>query len=293
MQRPQSPMDGRRIGVAEETRQSDQEVGQEAATPRQSPPAPYPHGQRAGVPAPTSGAANAPYGSPYGSPYVGPTSPVGPGAAQPYGEYGAYGAYGAPRATGALPGFNGPLGQTPGAGQGQPVRQPTGRATGQTSFQPSLDELANRATVLLQRIRDVELSLTGQEWWLLGKAMPEARLLAELASLLAVARGEMEGFLTEFCRRLLPPSQIPEISAEATDAVLAGMNDPRWLATQREQAIGHLRMVAAALPAMSQYAHTLRTHAERLGVAAAALDPLTIVMDRLSDAQETLQQPPA
>ncbi len=284
MQRPQSPMDGRRIGVAEETRQSDHELGQEAAAPRQSPPAPYPHGQLAGVPAPTSGAANAPYGSPY----VGPTSPVGPGAAQPYGEYGAYGA---PRATGALPGFSGPLGQTP--AQGQPVRQPTGRATGQTAFQPSLDELANRATVLLQRIHDVELSLTGQEWWLLGKAMPEARLLAALASLLAVALGEMEGFLIEFCRRLLPPSQIPETSAEATDAILAGMNDPRWLATQREQAIGHLRMVAAALPAMSQYARTLRIHAERLGVAAAALDPLTIVMDRLSDAQETLQQPPA
>ena len=278
MQRSQPPMDGRRIGIAEETRQSDQERGQEAPAPRQAPPASYPPVQRPD--APVASAANAPYGAPY----VGPTGPA-LGVAQPYG------AYSAPRATGALPGFSGPLGQTP--GQGQPLGQSIGRTTGQTTLQPGLDELATRATMLLQRIRDVERSLIGQEWWLLGKAMPEARLLAELASLLAVARGEMEGFLIEYCHRLLPPSQIPETSAEATDAILAGMNDPRWLATQREQAVGHLRMLAAALPAMSQYARTLRIHAERLGIVAAALDPLTIVMDRLSDAQETLQQPPA
>jgi len=159
--------------------------------------------------------------------------------------------------------------------------------------QPYMDELANRAMALMQRLRDIERALTGQEWWLLGKVAPEARLLAELASLLAVARGEMEGFLTDFCRRRLPPFEIPEPTPEATDAVLAGMKDPRWLSAQREQAVGHLRMVAASLPAMSQYAQTLRTHAERLGVVAAALDPLTIVMDRLGDAQETLQQPPA
>lgn len=265
MQRSWSQRDGRQIGLAEDTRQPEQagRPGQDAAT---SYPAylPSPQGQ---PPSPQQGS---PATGAYGAPYVGP---FGPGAAQPGAPYGGLG-------TGALPGFSGALGPATGQNLGQ-------------APQPNLDELANRATVLLQRIRDVERSLTGQEWWLLGKVAPEARLLAELASLLAVARGEMEGFLTDFCRRRLPPFEAPEPTPEATDEVLANMNDPRWLAAQREQAIGHLRMVAAALPAMSQYAQTLRVHAERLGVTPAALDPLTIVMDRLSDAQETLQQPPA
>ena len=278
MQRSWPQRDGRQIGVAEDTRQPEQagRPSQEAPTPYPANPATAPHLQ--GAPPAPQPQPGSPATGAYGAPYVGP---FGPGAAQPSAPFGAPG-------TGALPGFSGPLGQSLGLGQG-----PTsGQIAGQRA-QPNLDELANRAMVLLQRLRDVERSLTGQEWWLLGKVAPEARLLAELASLLAVARGEMEGFLTDFCQRHLAPFAPPEPTPEATDEVLASMNDPRWLSAQREQAIGHLRMVAAALPAMSQYAHTLRVHAERLGVTPAALDPLTIVMDRLNDAQETLQQPPA
>ncbi len=276
MQQSWSSRDGRQAGVAEEARQPGQpgqpgQTGRESAAQRPAYPQnpQFPQGRPAYPPqgSPTTG--------PYGAPYAGPFAP---GAAQPGDPYGGAG-------TGALPGFSGSLGRMLGPTSGQ--------IGGQAPQQPNLDELANRAMTLLQRVRDVERSLAGQEWWLLGKVAPEARLLSELASLLAVARGELEGFLTDYCHRHLPPFELPEPTPEATDAVLAGMNNPRWLAAQREQAIGHLRMVAGALPAMSQYAQTLRIHAERLGVTAAALDPLTIVMDRLNDAQETLQQPPA
>lgn len=183
--------------------------------------------------------------------------------------------------------YSGPLGSPSGAypavypGQADPFADQAG-----------FDELANRAVPLLQRIADVERSLTSQEWWLLGKSLNEARLLAEIASLLAVARGELEGFLVDYCNRQQALPAVSEPSAEATDEILAQMSNPRWLSAQREQAITLLRMTAGALPAMAQYARTLRTHAERLGIAQAALDPLSITMDRLNDALEILQQPP-
>ncbi|HLY31045.1 MAG TPA: hypothetical protein VKQ36_08445 [Ktedonobacterales bacterium] len=185
--------------------------------------------------------------------------------------------------------YSGPLGMPPGAFSpfGEQSRQPNIRGA-----QENWDELANRAGPLLQRITDVERTLTTQEWWLLGKSLNEARLLAEISSLLAVARGELAGFLTDYCQRHPALPEINEPSAEETDEILARMNDLRWLGAQREQAISLLRMAAAALPAMSQYARTLHTHAERLGIDQAAIDPLSITMDRLNDALEILQQPP-
>ncbi|GEM_PF-953358 len=195
----------------------------------------------------------------------------------PYGAGGYSGPLGAP--SGAL----GPSGVHPGAypGQADPIAEQAG-----------FDELANRAVPLLQRIADVERALTTQEWWLLGKSLNEAHLLAEISSLLAVARGELEGFLVDYCHRRQALPEVNEPSAEATDEILEHMSNPRWLGAQREQAITLLRMAAGALPAMTQYARTLRTHAERLGIAQVALDPLSITMDRLNDALEILQQPP-
>ncbi|HEX8727828.1 MAG TPA: hypothetical protein VF739_04355, partial [Ktedonobacterales bacterium] len=55
----------------------------------------------------------------------------------------------------------------------------------------AVDELAGRSEMLLHRIVEIEQGLAVQEWWLLGRALPEARLLTEIISLLAVARGEL------------------------------------------------------------------------------------------------------
>jgi hypothetical protein len=58
-------------------------------------------------------------------------------------------------------------------------------------------ELGVRAEALYRRLAEIEATLGVREWWLLGRALPEARLLAEIASLLAVARAELETALTQ------------------------------------------------------------------------------------------------
>jgi len=52
--------------------------------------------------------------------------------------------------------------------------------------------LTGQCASLLQRLIAVERALGVREWWLLGRDVPEARQVAEVASLLAVARGELE-----------------------------------------------------------------------------------------------------
>src|SRR5262249_14567785 len=58
-------------------------------------------------------------------------------------------------------------------------------------------ELVGRADILCRRLIEVELALSEEEWWLFGRILPEARLLAEVTSLLAVARGELENTLAQ------------------------------------------------------------------------------------------------
>ncbi len=153
-----------------------------------------------------------------------------------------------------------------------------------------VDELAGRSEMLLHRIVEIEQGLSVQEWWLLGRALPEARLLAEITSLLAVARGELFQFLADFFGRAplgFDPAENPAGNEEPR------LDDPIWMRERREQTLYLLRNVAAALPPMIQYARMLRTNAERLRVAVTALDGLSIVAGRLEEAHELLQQPPS
>jgi hypothetical protein len=154
------------------------------------------------------------------------------------------------------------------------------------------EELAERAETLCRRLMDIEQALAVQEWWLLGRALPEARLLAEVASLLAVARGELENALGQFFgRQSARHEQTDQFTALGGPAP-SEMNDPAWRAAQRDQAIHLLRLVASALPAMMQYAQLLQTHAERLGFPSAATDAFGIVVGRLEEAYDSLRQPP-
>jgi hypothetical protein len=153
-----------------------------------------------------------------------------------------------------------------------------------------VDELAGRSEMLLHRIVEIEQGLAVQEWWLLGRALPEARLLTEIISLLAVARGELFQFLADFFGRAplgFDPAENP------TDNEKPRLDDPRWMDERRQQTLYLLRNVAASLPSMIQYARMLRANAERLSLAVTALDGLSIVAGRLEEAYELLQQPPA
>lgn len=153
-----------------------------------------------------------------------------------------------------------------------------------------VEELAGRSEMLLHRMVEIEQGLAVQEWWLLGRALPEARLLSEITSLLAVARGELFQFLADFFSRAplgFDPAENPAGVEEPR------LDDPAWMQARREQTLYLLRNVASALPPMIQYARMLRVNAERLSLAVTALDGLSIVAGRLEEAYELLQQPPS
>src|SRR5215813_3282820 len=71
-------------------------------------------------------------------------------------------------------------------------------------------ELVGRSDMLCRRLVDIEQALAEEEWWLLGRALPEARLLAEVTSLLAVARGELENTLAQYFGRPLTRSDFTD-----------------------------------------------------------------------------------
>lgn len=159
-----------------------------------------------------------------------------------------------------------------------------------TPAQAAINELVARADTLLKRLREVEDAVTDQEWWLMGRAMAEARMLAEISSLLSVARGELETFLNEMGARQQEPDDAAHRKQQ--EDIFDLMGDPMWMSGSREKAIALLRMCAAQVQPMRQYAYVLQVNAERLGLPAVALDPLGITTERLAEAEELLRQPP-
>jgi len=150
--------------------------------------------------------------------------------------------------------------------------------------------LIAQAASLLQRIVEVERALGAREWWRLGRAVPEAGHLAEIASLLAVARGELEQALAEqFDWRMLAPEW--ETPADEGDpAALSG--DQAWAHAREEEASGLRRMLGKVLPGMQSFAEQLWLNAQAAGAPASALDALGIVSDRIGESIETLRQSP-
>lgn len=156
----------------------------------------------------------------------------------------------------------------------------------------AITALADRAEALWRRLVDIERALAVQEWWMLGRAVPEAGVLAEVASLLAVARGELEHALSAFFGRGAEQLAHTDAFASVTAEPPGDMADPAWLAASRDQAIGLLRMVASMLPPMLQYAQMLGEYAQRLGLATGLVDAFGIVSGRLNEVGEALRQPP-
>ncbi|HEY7020197.1 MAG TPA: hypothetical protein VH349_03705 [Ktedonobacterales bacterium] len=145
---------------------------------------------------------------------------------------------------------------------------------------------------LLQRIIAVERALNVQEWWLLGRAIPEAGQVAEVASLLAVARGELEQALDEQFDWRMPAMDTGASEQEGDLEVAAPdlTSDPAWSEARREEANRLLRMLRQNLPSMLSFAEQLRANAGDAGMPAAALGALGIVQDRLGEAIETLRE---
>ena len=152
-------------------------------------------------------------------------------------------------------------------------------------------ELGMRAEALYHRLAEIEAALGVREWWLLGRALPEARLLSEIASLLAVARAELETALIEVFGAKIArtePAEAPDTGADEAQAA----QDPAWLAEQRDQALGLLRMVALSLPNLLQYARMLHQYAEQYALPSAATGAFGIVEERLTEVDESLREPP-
>ncbi|MFI5272905.1 MAG: hypothetical protein ACHQ4H_07735 [Ktedonobacterales bacterium] len=148
-----------------------------------------------------------------------------------------------------------------------------------------------RAEALLQRLKEIERTLSVQEWWLLGRDLPEARLLAEVSSLLAVARAEIEAPLIQVFGYDLARGDTTDQFANVEDTPRRS-SDPQWLAQCRDQALGLLRMIALALPPMLHYAQLLGEYSARAGLPALATDAFDIVSDRLNEIGEALRVPP-
>jgi hypothetical protein len=147
-------------------------------------------------------------------------------------------------------------------------------------------------TSLLQRIIAVERALSAQEWWLLGRDVPEARQIAEVASLLAVARGELEQALDEQFDWRVPMMDTDMVEEEGDLASASPdlVSDPAWTQARREEANRLLRMLGQNLPSMLSFAEQLRANVEDAGMPSAALGVLGIVQDRLGEAIETVRQ---
>lgn len=143
-----------------------------------------------------------------------------------------------------------------------------------------------QAELLMRRLEELERLLAVQEWWMLGRTLPEAQALAEVVSLIAVARAELDEFLSQFCGIATAASPA---AAGDEGATPPQSNTPDALLAQRASAAQVLRVLAAALPPTTTFARALRPSAERNALPPAALDLLGIVSDRLADAQETLQ----
>ncbi len=148
--------------------------------------------------------------------------------------------------------------------------------------------LAMQVQPLATHVAHLERALTSREWWLLGRAIPEAQVLSELGSLLAVVRAEGEGMLGQ---------RAPETPGdEGQDAVADDehhlLNDPGWVQARREEAVAMLGTAATTLPQLLQYTQQLLRTAGPVSGSSSLREGLEIARDRLREAYEAVQLPP-
>jgi hypothetical protein len=155
--------------------------------------------------------------------------------------------------------------------------------------QAAIAAVAPQADLLMRRLLNLEQRLEAEEWWLLGRAFAEARVLAEVASLLSVARAELDQMLVQFCGR--QPTVLPanDTGDDPANELPDSSGDPARLTRQRAEGLQVLQVLAVALPPTTMFARQLGPFAERSGMPPAAVEVLGIVADRVLDAQEAVQ----
>jgi hypothetical protein len=157
--------------------------------------------------------------------------------------------------------------------------------------QPASAPVCAQAEILMARLRQIEGAMAGREWWLLGRALPVAGVLAEVASLLAVARAELEQVVAQVCGRASAAPADPAAEAvDAEDGPDAPGEDlsPDALEQDRIAAGQVLELLRAALPPTLGFARQLAPFAERGRMPPPVVEGLGVVADRLADALEAL-----
>lgn len=169
---------------------------------------------------------------------------------------------------------------TGGEGGASPMQNPLASESGSAL-------VGQQAGVLMKRLQELDRALGVQEWWMLGRDIAEAATLAEVASLLDVARAELDQVLVEYC------GQSSAVERPTSDAVpqAPDASDATRLTRQRAIANQLLQMLGMALPPTIDFARQLHPFAQFHGMPAPGLDTLTIVADRLEEAFEALQFP--
>ena len=163
---------------------------------------------------------------------------------------------------------------------------------GQTPSTPQAPgaQVGAQGDILMRRLLDLELLLGVNEWWLLGTKIPAAKALAEVVSLLTVARAELDSCMTQYCDRArAEPPATDENAGDDDDPNLMDLDE---LAVRTEQATQMLRTMGEALPPTAHFARQLYGFAGRVGLHPAGVDVLGIVADRLDEARETVASAP-
>jgi hypothetical protein len=173
----------------------------------------------------------------------------------------------------------------------QPPWSPGSSDSGASSQMPGVgaaQTLATQVQTLVEHVVEAERALSAREWWLLGRAIPEAHVLSELASLLSVARAELEGLLGQVAPSA-PTGEADEATVSDDEQHL--LNDPGWVQARCDEAVALLGQAATNLPALLEYTQQLLLLAEHAPSSSALLEGLEIARDRLTDACEAIGPP--
>ncbi len=146
-----------------------------------------------------------------------------------------------------------------------------------------------QAARLMRQLNELDRAASAQEWWMLARAVPEARSLAEVSSLLAVASAELDQFLVRFFGD--PATRSPAAEGAGAPATAPLTDEPDQVAVQRASAARLSQTLESVLPPTTTFAHALAQLAQRTSMTPDAVDALGIVAERLDEAQEALRAP--
>jgi hypothetical protein len=130
--------------------------------------------------------------------------------------------------------------------------------------------------VLFSRLVDLERATNTQEWWMFGRILPEATQLAELASLVTVARAELGQMLSLFGFPQIV--NIEHLGTSELQFAQSFSSDEGWALAHRDEALSALRLAAFLVPSISNHVYRIR---HQLGVAA-GYDGIGRVLERLT-----------